>query len=117
MSGSRTDIGIDYRVDPDGVLGLLAGVDALGGEFETAYREIDSAAADGPATLTIDGRTAVANAWRTFMEERRIVPGAVMYSISSSAQAVSEATVAIVAGDEQMAAATVAANFSAGVTP
>ena len=37
---------------------MLAGLDTLGGDFESAHREIDSAAAEGPAALTVDGRTA-----------------------------------------------------------
>jgi hypothetical protein len=111
VSGNRADAGGEYRVDPDGVLGLLAGLDELGGAFESAHREIDGAAADGPTSLTVDGRTAVVGAWRTFMQDRRTVPGAIMFSISSSAQAVGDATVAIITGDEQMAADTVAASF------
>ncbi|MFF7291233.1 DUF6507 family protein [Microbacterium sp. NPDC008134] len=102
-------------MDPDGVLGLMAALDALGGDFQSAHREIDSAAADGPASLTVDGRRAVANAWRTFMEDRRIVPGAVMYSISASAKGVGDATVVIVTGDEQMAQDLVAASFGVDV--
>lgn len=115
MSRIQADAGVDYRVDPDGVLGMLAGLDTLGGDFESAHREIDSAAAEGPAALTVDGRTAVANAWRTFMEDRRIVPGAVMYSISASAKAVGDATVVIVTGDEQMAQDLVDASFGVNV--
>lgn len=116
MSGYRVDPGVEYRVDPDGVLGLLAGLDELGGSFESAHREIDQAAAEGTAALTVDGRTTVASAWRTFMEDRRMVPGAIMYSINSSARAVGGATVAIITGDEQMARDTVAANFGVDVS-
>lgn len=115
MSRSQADAGAGYRVDPDGVLGLVAGLDDLGADFESAYRGIDDAATSGPSSLTVEGRMVVAKAWRTFMEDRRVVPGAVMYSISSSAQAVGDATVAIVAGDEQMAHDLVDASFGVDV--
>ncbi|MBQ3358769.1 MAG: hypothetical protein IJG47_07705 [Microbacterium sp.] len=93
----------EYRVDPDGVLGVLAGLDDLESEFESAHRDIDTAATDGPSALTVDGRKVLARAWETFMEQRQRVPGKVMHVINTSAQAVSNATLEIVSGDEQMA--------------
>lgn len=92
-----------WRVDPDGVLGVLAGIDDLGPQFESAYTGIDDAASSGGAALTADGRTVLSSAWESFMSQRRLVPGKLMHSVSGSAAAVGEATVAIVAGDEQMA--------------
>ncbi|GAB3630799.1 hypothetical protein GCM10027421_01520 [Microbacterium shaanxiense] len=92
-----------WRVDPDGVLGVLAGIDDLGPQFESAYTGIDDAATNGRAALTADGRTVLSSAWEAFMSQRRLVPGKLMHSVSGSAAAVGEATVAIVAGDEQMA--------------
>jgi len=91
-----------WRVDPDGVLGVLAGIDDLGPQFESAYTDIDDAARSGEASLSADGRTVLSTAWDSFMSQRRLVPGKLMHSVSASAAAVGEATVAIVTGDEQM---------------
>jgi hypothetical protein len=104
----------DYRVDPDGVLGVLAGLDDLGTDFETAAVDVETAADDGAAALAIDDRTVMSRAWNSFMNERRSVPGKVMHTINVCSQAVSEATLAVVAGDEQMAAATSSAQAQTG---
>lgn len=111
----------EYRVDADGVLGILAGLDDLGDEFEKAVRDIDEVADDGTTALAIDDRTVMSRAWTAFMDERRSVPGKVIHTINVSSQAVSEATLAIVAGDEQMATDTEAAQEHAedawGIAP
>jgi len=92
-----------WRVDPDGVAGVLAGVDDTASRFEKSRDEIEEAAFEGGETLIADGRTALSSAWEVFLEDRRLVPGKIMYAINAAAGAVSEATVAVVAGDEQMA--------------
>ncbi|MFJ2368107.1 hypothetical protein [Microbacterium sp. NPDC087665] len=111
----------EYRVDADGVLGILAGLDDLGGEFEKAVRDIDEVADDGTTALAIDDRTVMSRAWTAFMDERRSVPGKVIHTINVSSHAVSEATLAIVAGDEQIATDTEAAQDHAedawGIAP
>lgn len=111
----------EYRVDADGVLGILAGLDDLGDEFEKAVRDIDEVADDGTTALAIDDRTVMSRAWTAFMDERRSVPGKVIHTINVSSQAVSDATLAIVAGDEQMATDTEAAQEHAedawGIAP
>lgn len=93
----------EYRVDPDGVLGILAGLDDLGDEFEKAGRDVEQVADDGATALAIDDRTVMSRAWNTFMDDRRSVPGKIMHTINVSAQAVGEATLEIVTGDVQMA--------------
>ncbi|KJQ53397.1 DUF6507 family protein [Microbacterium sp. SA39] len=93
----------EWRVDPDGVAGVLAGIDDLGLDFEKVHSEIDDAASAGESVLSIDGRTALSHAWSSFMSDRRLVPGKVMYAISAAAQGVGAATVAIIAGDVEMA--------------
>lgn len=92
-----------WRVDPDGVAGVLADLDDAGSQFEKSRVQIEDAAFTGGDALAADGRTALTSAWSTFMEDRRLVPGKIMYAINAAAQAVSEATVAVVAGDEEMA--------------
>lgn len=92
-----------WRVDPDGVAGVLAGVDDTASRFEKSRDEIEEAAFEGGETLIADGRTALSSAWEVFLEDRRLVPGKIMYAINAAAGAVSEATVSVVAGDEQMA--------------
>lgn len=95
-----------WRVDPDRVIGVLAGVDDEGAGLARAATDIDALAARGSAGLNPDGRTAVANAWQNFIDERRLVPGKLVHVLTSSARAVGEATVAVVAGDERMASDT-----------
>ncbi|MFJ4254558.1 DUF6507 family protein [Microbacterium sp. NPDC090003] len=92
-----------WRVDPDGVAGVLTGVDDTASRFEQSREEIEEAAFEGGGTLIADGRTTLSSAWEVFLEDRRLVPGKIMYAINAAAGAVSEATVAVVAGDEQMA--------------
>ncbi|MFS0853443.1 DUF6507 family protein [Microbacterium sp. 179-I 3D4 NHS] len=104
----------DYRVDPDGVLGVLAGLDDIGADFGTAAVDVDTAADDGATALAIDDRTVMSRAWKSFMNERRSVPGKIMHTINVCSQAVSEATLAVVAGDDQMATATVSAQAQTG---
>jgi hypothetical protein len=99
----------EWRVDADGVLGVLAGLDDQREEFESAHRKLEEAAFERSASLTVDGRTTVSAAWDRFMEERRLMPGRLMHSVASAAQAVGEATAAVIAGDEEMAHDTVAA--------
>lgn len=92
----------EWRVDPDGVLGVLAGVDEQGLELVSAHDALDAAAADGGSTLSIDGRTTLSQAWDEFMSSRRLIPGKLMYVLKNSSAAVSDATVAVVTGDDQM---------------
>ncbi|MFJ2367747.1 DUF6507 family protein [Microbacterium sp. NPDC087665] len=101
-----------WRVDPDGVLGVLAGIDDLGPDFESVQTGI-SEAAMAASTLSVDGRTALSSAWEAFMEMRSLVPGKIMHSVRVAASGVGSATTAIVAGDEEMAADTQAAQSRA----
>ncbi|MEZ3159429.1 DUF6507 family protein [Microbacterium sp. BWT-B31] len=109
-----------WWVAPDGVLGVLAGIDELGPDFETVQTGISEAASSG-STLTVDGRTTLSNAWDAFMEARALVPGKIMYAVSAAASGVGAATTAIVAGDEEMSADTQAAQAHAedewGIAP
>jgi len=91
----------DYRVDPDRVIGVLAGVDDGGAGIADAIAEIDALASDG-ALLSVDGRRALSAAWSDFLEERRLVPGKLAYAVAAAASAVSEATTAVVTGDVEM---------------
>lgn len=91
-----------WRVDPDGVAGVLAGVDDTASRFEKSRDEIEKAAFEGGGTLVADGRRSLASAWEAFLEERRLVPGKIMYAVNTAARAVEEATVVVVTGDEQM---------------
>lgn len=101
-----------WRVDPDGVLGVLAGIDDLGPDFESAHNGI-SEAASAASTLSVDGRTVLSSAWETFMESRSLVPGKIMHEVGAAASGVGAATTAIIAGDEEMAADTQAAQSRA----
>jgi hypothetical protein len=101
-----------WRVDPDGVLGVLAGIDDLGPDFESAQNGI-SEAASAASTLSVDGRTVLSSAWAAFMESRSLVPGKIMHEVSAAASGVGAATTAIIAGDEEMAADTQAAQSRA----
>lgn len=101
-----------WSVDPDGVLGVLAGVDDLGPDFESAQSQI-SAAAMSASTLSVDGRSVLSRAWDTFMESRALVPGKIMYSLNAAASGVGSAMIAVVVGDEQMVTDTQAAEARA----
>lgn len=96
----------EWRVDPDGVLGVLGGVDDTASGFEKCRKEIEDATFHGGQALVADGRTGLSSAWESFMDDRRLVPGKIMYAINAAAGAVGAATVAIVTGDEQMASDT-----------
>lgn len=91
----------DWRVDPDGVVGVLAGVDDQGAAFEAVHEEVAALAADS-AALTVDGRDVLASAWNSFFSERSLVPGKLMYAINGAAGAVGAATVAVITGDDEM---------------
>lgn len=92
-----------WDVDPDGVLGVLAGLDQLGSSFESARTEATALRSDGAAALCADGRTVVSDAWAQLMDLRALVPGKLMFVLSRSAAAVGEATVEVVLGDDEMA--------------
>ena len=92
----------DWNVDPDGVLGVLAGVDDQGPAFQSAHDDFDGLSSSG-GSLVVDGRDVLAQAWETFASDRRLVPGKLMHAVRSAAGAVSAATIAIVAGDDEMA--------------
>ncbi|MFF7294064.1 DUF6507 family protein [Microbacterium sp. NPDC008134] len=109
----------DWNVDADGVLALLTSIDTVGPDFERAHRDITDAAESG-AALAAGGRTVVKTAWTTFIEDRSLVPGKIMHEVAAAASAVSEATAALVAGDEQMSLDTTAAQSRAeswGIAP
>lgn len=91
-----------WRVDPDRVVGVLAGVDECGSALAAVTAEADALSMAGSG-LIADGRHALAQAWEAFLEERRSVPGKLAYSVSSAASAVSSATLDVVAGDVEMA--------------
>lgn len=90
-----------YRVDPDRVIGVLAGVDDAGAELTTAIAGMNDAAVDG-AHLVVDGRRTLFAGWWGFLEERRSVPGRLARAVASAAAAVNAATVAVVTGDVNM---------------
>lgn len=91
-----------WSVDPDRVVGVLSAIDGDGGNLTLAVAEADSLIWDGGPQLQADGRTTLSNAWNYFLENRRDVPGKLIHVISSSAEAVTAATTAVVSGDEQM---------------
>ncbi|MEX0151662.1 MULTISPECIES: hypothetical protein [Microbacterium] len=90
-----------YRVDPDRVIGVLAGVDDAGAEMAPAISGMTDAALDGEG-LVVDGRRTLLAGWWAFLEERRSVPGRLARVVAAAASAVSAATVAIVTGDVDM---------------
>jgi hypothetical protein len=92
-----------WRVDPDRVVGILAGVDDEGARLAQAVTDTDALAWNHAATLSVDGRTAVLHAWQAFFDDRRLVPGKLIHVVTRAASAVTEATTAVVAGDETMA--------------
>lgn len=109
-----------WRVDPDGVVGVLAGIDDLGPDFEAVQRGIRDAASTASA-LSVDGRAVMSGAWDAFMESRSLVPGKIMHEVAAAASGVGAATAAIIAGDEEMAVGTHAAQSHAedawGIAP
>jgi hypothetical protein len=92
-----------WRVDPDRVIGVLADIDDDGADLAQAGTDVQNLAWEGGAGLKADGRTTVANAWTAFLEDRSLVPGKLTHVLSSAAAAVTEATVSVVSGDEEMA--------------
>ncbi|MGO2750184.1 MAG: DUF6507 family protein [Pseudoclavibacter sp.] len=102
----------EWRVDPDGVMGVLAGLDELGASFEAASTAAADAAS-GSSSLVVDARPVMSEAWSSFMTERSTVPGKVMFSVCDAAQSLAEATSAVVAGAELMSAETTAASAHA----
>lgn len=101
-----------WSVDTAGVLAVLAGVDSVGAEFESANTKIVEAAESGEL-LSVDGRATLSDAWSVFLDLRSLVPGKVMHVVASAAASLSEATTAVVAGDDQMAADSDAAQRAA----
>jgi hypothetical protein len=93
----------EWRVDPDGVLGVLKGLDDTAPYFERSRDAIEEAAFEGGVALVADGRRVLASAWNAFLEDRRLVPGKIMYAVNAAADAVGAATIAVVTGDETMA--------------
>jgi hypothetical protein len=108
-----------WNVDADGVLALLTSIDAVGPDFERSHRDVTDAA-ESSATLVAGGRTVLKTAWTTFIEDRSLVPGKIMHEVAAAASAASEATAALVAGDEQISLDTRAAQSRAeswGIAP
>lgn len=103
-----------WSVDADRVLGILAGVDDAGSGLADAANGMDEMLYSA-SSLSVDGRTAVSNAWADFISERRLVPGKLMHLLASSANSVTEATVAVVAGDAEMETNAIAAEERARV--
>lgn len=93
-----------WRVDPDRVVGVLAGVDEEGARLGQLIADAEALAFEGGSSLVVDGRTALAQAWEAFLDDRRLVPGKLIHAVTTCSAAVSEATVAVVAGDAEMAA-------------
>ncbi|MDI9890392.1 hypothetical protein [Microbacterium sp. IEGM 1404] len=102
----------DYRVDPDRVIGVLAGVDDAGAGIARAIDETETLALEG-LNLVVDGRRTLASAWSDFLDERRYVPGKLANIVAASASAVSEATTAVVTGDVDMSFTTAEAESRA----
>lgn len=102
----------DYRVDPDRVIGVLAGVDDAGAGISQAIDDMDSLALEGQ-TLVVDGRRTLASAWSDLLDERRHVPGKLAHIVAAAASSVSEATTAVVTGDVDMSVTTAEAESRA----
>lgn len=102
----------DYRVDPDRVIGVLAGVDDAGAGIAQAIDDMDALALEG-LSLTVDGRHSLASAWSDLLDERRYVPGKLAHVVAAAASAVSEATTAVVTGDVDMSVTTAEAESRA----
>jgi hypothetical protein len=102
----------DYRVDPDRVIGVLAGVDDAGAGIAQAIDDMDALALEG-LSLTVDGRHSLASAWSDLLDERRYVPGKLAHVVAAAASAVSEATTAVVSGDVDMSVTTAEAESRA----
>lgn len=102
----------DYRVDPDRVIGVLAGVDDAGAGIAQAIIDMENLALEGQSLVT-DGRRTLASAWSDLLDERRYVPGTLAHVVAAAASAVSEATNAVVAGDVDMSVSTAEAESRA----
>lgn len=102
----------DYRVDPDRVIGVLAGVDDAGAGISQAIDDMDSLVVEGQS-LVVDGRRTLASAWSDLLDERRYVPGKLAHIVASAASSVSEATTAVVTGDVDMSVTTAEAESRA----
>lgn len=102
----------DYRVDPDRVIGVLAGVDDAGAGIAQAIIDMENLALEGQSLVT-DGRRTLGSAWSDLLDERRYVPGTLAHVVAAAASAVSEATNAVVAGDVDMSVSTAEAESRA----
>lgn len=102
----------DYRVDPDRVIGVLAGVDDAGAGIAQAITDMEDLALEGQS-LVADGRRTLASAWGDLLDERRYVPGKLAHVVAAAASAVSEATTAVVTGDVDMSVTTAEAESRA----
>ena len=92
-----------WGVDPDRVVGILAGVDVEGETLCRAFRDMDTLSSESTSGLAPDGRTSVESAWKDFLSERHRVPGILLRALSRAAGSLTKATDAVVTGDEQMA--------------
>lgn len=91
-----------WRVDPDGVLGVLGAVDENGAQLQEAVTAFSQLAASAPAALTAGGRTMLAGGWAEFADARAQVPGKLITVMSDHCARVSTATTEILLGDVEM---------------
>ncbi len=92
-----------WRVDPDGVIGVLTGMDRAAAVFTEAaalLRTTDRGSASG---LAPDGRTTVLAAWEQFISVRQLVPDRMVMLLDKRSSQVAQATADVVLGDREMA--------------
>lgn len=93
---------ITWSVDPAGMMGVLAQVDDEGNALERAANDFDELSSRGSADMSAVGRSVVSDAWAGFCSERTDVPRTLMWMVQHRCRQVSEAAVAVLAGDAEM---------------
>ena len=95
--------GNTWSVDAAGVAGILAMIDDYGNALEAAKKKFSDAENQGNSGLVIDGRTELRDGWSTFATEREDVPRKLMWMLQHRCNQVIEASVAVLAGDGEIA--------------
>lgn len=78
-------------------------IDDYGNELELAKKKFSDAEHDGNTGLVVDGRTELRSGWSEFAGEREDVPRKLMWMLQRRCDQVIEASVAVLAGDGEIA--------------
>lgn len=95
--------GNTWSADAAGVAGILAMIDDYGNALEQAKKKFSDAENEGSSGLVIEGRTEMRSGWSAFATEREDVPRKLMWMLQHRCSQVIEASVAVLAGDGEMA--------------